>query len=739
MSKKWFYRLLLSYIPVFFVVTAFLFFIFFQTLSEQNKKETIKANDFVAQQAIRYIDYSLKAIDEKVTLELLRNSDVARYFSSGGADDLKLDVAVMNAMRDLKVTYPLIDSMYVIRFRDDTVLSNIGSYALRDYPDEPFIARMRKAPNSVWSDSRAFKQFAYEEGVQVVSLTRGFPVFSQEKGMLVLNVRTDALHAIARQMYNPEVSFVRLYDRQGSDLMEAAAGDAFSPEEGKVYASYVSDYTGWRMDSGIRREGLIGLVLGLYNVWISLGILVVLGAIAWMIYVTRRNYKPIELIVSRLQLYLDYKARFIGGGANANEFKFIESALDNMIEQSNHWERQYYQDLGVRRNYFIHGLLEGTRRVDAEEWSREADGLMMPATFGMQTVFVVEIDKYTEFCKEYSHRDQNLFKFVISKMVEETAVSGTETVWTLWTASHQLTCVLRIDDGTKTSIEHIEMFEKIRSWMEVNLQLTVTIGIGGLTGRPEGLRDSFKEAQEALRFKTIYGGNGLLVHERLPSKGEANEQLQLIMDIASDYRMSQGRWRSDLQTLFREMYRSVLSREDVVTLLRSLTFHLDRAVSAMGAHLQERWKKDAYPKLLGLLDSFETLEEIEDGYPAVLERFALQMDELREAKHPQFAIHEVKAYLEQHVMNPNLSLDFLSEKFGMNGKYLSKAFKEAYGVKFVDFMIDLRMQHAKRLLTETDRTVQEIAENVGYSSAISFIRTFKKMTGMSPGDYRKGN
>ncbi|MFK4168606.1 helix-turn-helix domain-containing protein [Paenibacillus lautus] len=73
----------------------------------------------------------------------------------------------------------------------------------------------------------------------------------------------------------------------------------------------------------------------------------------------------------------------------------------------------------------------------------------------------------------------------------------------------------------------------------------------------------------------------------------------------------------------------------------------------------------------------------------------------------------------------------------MNWKTLSKLFREETGQKFVDYLIELRMNHARRLLEETLLPVQDIATEVGYSNAISFGRMFKKLMGMSPGDYRE--
>ncbi|EAA9756027.1 hypothetical protein C3550_24580, partial [Salmonella enterica] len=66
MNNSWFRRLLLSYLPVFFIVTTILFIIFFQVFNEQNRREALKANEFLASQVTQYLDNSLRSIDFKV-------------------------------------------------------------------------------------------------------------------------------------------------------------------------------------------------------------------------------------------------------------------------------------------------------------------------------------------------------------------------------------------------------------------------------------------------------------------------------------------------------------------------------------------------------------------------------------------------------------------------------------------------------------------------------------------------
>lgn len=58
-------------------------------------------------------------------------------------------------------------------------------------------------------------------------------------------------------------------------------------------------------------------------------------------------------------------------------------------------------------------------------------------------------------------------------------------------------------------------------------------------------------------------------------------------------------------------------------------------------------------------------------------------------------------------------------------------------MKFVDFLVKLRVEKACRLLSASDMAVQDIALQVGYANAISFGRVFKRIMGVTPGDYRK--
>lgn len=97
---------------------------------------------------------------------------------------------------------------------------------------------------------------------------------------------------------------------------------------------------------------------------------------------------------------------------------------------------------------------------------------------------------------------------------------------------------------------------------------------------------------------------------------------------------------------------------------------------------------------------------------------------------------DILAVVEAKAMDPNCSLQLMADHFGMSVSNFSHHFKKTIGQNFKEYIDRLRIQHAIRLLLETEETLDAIAMQAGYNNTSSFIRTFKKIVGVTPGQYR---
>lgn len=87
--------------------------------------------------------------------------------------------------------------------------------------------------------------------------------------------------------------------------------------------------------------------------------------------------------------------------------------------------------------------------------------------------------------------------------------------------------------------------------------------------------------------------------------------------------------------------------------------------------------------------------------------------------------------------NSDLNMAVVSNYVSMNYSLFSYSFKQYTGKNFVNYLKEIRIEKAKELLSGTDLKVIEISQQVGYDNEKHFMKTFKAMCGVSPGEYRK--
>lgn len=98
----------------------------------------------------------------------------------------------------------------------------------------------------------------------------------------------------------------------------------------------------------------------------------------------------------------------------------------------------------------------------------------------------------------------------------------------------------------------------------------------------------------------------------------------------------------------------------------------------------------------------------------------------------------VRRYIDEH-FKENISLDMLADLTHSSKYYLVHAFSAEYGISPINYMISLRVEDSKQLLKNDDYSLSLISRMLGFSSPSYFSQTFKKVTGMSPNEYRKAS
>lgn len=100
-------------------------------------------------------------------------------------------------------------------------------------------------------------------------------------------------------------------------------------------------------------------------------------------------------------------------------------------------------------------------------------------------------------------------------------------------------------------------------------------------------------------------------------------------------------------------------------------------------------------------------------------------------------MHDMRAYIVENVTDMNMGLTSVSREFKLKPRETAESFRKYFGESINDVIHKTRVAKAKRLLLETDDSVQEIAEAVGYCSLATMYRAFTNVEGVAPGRLRK--
>ncbi len=102
-------------------------------------------------------------------------------------------------------------------------------------------------------------------------------------------------------------------------------------------------------------------------------------------------------------------------------------------------------------------------------------------------------------------------------------------------------------------------------------------------------------------------------------------------------------------------------------------------------------------------------------------------------------IHSTAYLVECLVNEPSYTLSDISVRTGYSPRHVTRIIQSMYGKSLREIRVERSVEHAKTLLRTTDKTVEEIATQTGFGTALAMRRAFLKREGVSPGTYRKTN
>ncbi|MBD2846548.1 response regulator transcription factor [Paenibacillus sp. IB182496] len=248
------------------------------------------------------------------------------------------------------------------------------------------------------------------------------------------------------------------------------------------------------------------------------------------------------------------------------------------------------------------------------------------------------------------------------------------------------------------------------------------------------LSRAFATAKQQVAFKLLEPGSEVLLHERTQHSELHYIQLEdevlckLLEAVEEGERAAIDR---ALTRLFAEFAERRFSPEAVKAAIAQGVLGIVKTIRGLkGAETE----LPSMAAMIGWQDISLTLPTLRK----LAETFCLEAAELIGRlfrARGRGGIEPIKAYVDAH-FHQNISLKSIAAQFYMNAAYLGQLFKKSMGVYFNDYVQQLRMNEAKKLLRQRDLRVYEVAERVGFQNADYFVTVFEKLEHMTPSEYR---
>lgn len=456
----------------------------------------------------------------------------------------------------------------------------------------------------------------------------------------------------------------------------------------------------------------------------------------WMRAFYTHSYRPMRAVA-------DLVSDKFGGSQVADSpdtVHYIRSAIEDVAEQLtslHHLTRSNHNH--VKRQIFLN-LIEGSHAPEQLRRQLEWPKLSMP---GPDYLFViVELDLSPSPTPNAREQEYFLHKQTLRSAVQSKTFNAGMLIWSDWIDSARLGVIhnVKAEASVEQDASALALYEEIRSWAKQNLPFTITVGISSIASGIERIAPAYKSVSEALLYKPSLGINRIIRSDEAPAvhQTDLSRHLHHIRNMCVLLRTGDRKWSDSAAELRSSLASEMMTLNDLMLLIRYMMDHLHTELDQMPAELRKIWTNGKEP-LERVLSEACTRDALLDGLQRHLENIFEELRLERESRHNRQLLHAIAEFIEEHCTKTEFALLDVSAAFGLSQNYLSRIISEGLGVKFIEYVTQVRMEKAKQLLIQASQlNIGDVGERVGYSHAVTFIRTFKKYTGCTPGNFRKG-
>jgi len=669
-------------------------------------------------------------------------------------------VRILELHKDL-FDYPLFNRFildYFVVYPDsEMIVSPNAMYKLRQFYDLKF--RYEGLTYESWVGTLAdrYRSKAFLQGQivtyegkrhSVVTYLRSFGTKDNPALVLFLIDNHQIQNMLRRLSSGEEGGFAFIRDEHGQTISRSGVvgdtswseslRDGFSVADidGRrmLVTRSTSEYNGWTYVSAQPEAAVLEKVQYLRRMISTILALGLLAGMAAALLFAYRNSRPLWMLLRTLPA----AGRAAGSESAApdrNAWDEIRSSVASLVHRNGDLEEKLELQMPLLRSGFYDRLLRGYYASNQDiAVAMEHARIAWEGEF--YAVGLLAITGYDGNYNEEMLRELDIRKIGVRDVL---AKSYGRTIAAHDLSENQIALLMNGDDDTAEAFmdKMRRILNELHERFTDELHVSVYVSVGGCCRRLTDISRSFEEARLLMQRESWSNERPVVFQDdtslAMPTYFYPPDvELRLVNLVASGN-------VTETEALLRHIRDNNLERQSLPAavgriLLGELSGTLLKCIGETGIGLDQR--REEIDRALLSVETGRAPKAAFDEIAGVFLSICRHQDDRKKSHNLQLKDDLIR-YIGENYSRTDLSLGKLADRTQTSEAYISYFFKEQTGVNFSDYLERLRMTHARRLLSESDLPVNEIAVAVGYYSLNTFSRAFKRANGLSATEFRK--
>lgn len=347
------------------------------------------------------------------------------------------------------------------------------------------------------------------------------------------------------------------------------------------------------------------------------------------------------------------------------------------------------------------------------------------------SVICVDIDSVVGET-EVQQKDMDLYRYAVNNICSE-IINRYLYCCKCFESERRIIYMVGNAEEIQYSKQHNKIAAECAESVYENLQVKISVCMSRVYAF-ENMNEAYKEMSLISQYKFVYGANSIIDWTALH---EANsEQVRDCVKICRNIGNLMIENNEECYETFEDMMNRLYDMNifDVKEVILNLRVFMQQTADTL--HKRNKKAFDLTTEKLEKIKNANGLPEISDIFRELIEGLN-ECVETVIGKEKQSVVENAVEIIKSEYADESICVADIAERLGLSASYLGKLFKRSKGISVADFINNVRLEEAEKLLCGTNKKISEVMEATGFTNNSYFAVLFKKKYDETPSAYRK--